>query len=142
MIIYSLPDFWQLLVRGFALSAVLVVSGVAGAEVRPDMPMNSALVDYARSSLHLSLCAVVFEEELGDAQLAARYQNGSAMAERLIQESEWTSEEVLDAHNFVMERDFSFRLPRDESWNDFRKEYFSSEHCEEKLATVSKQKSK
>ncbi|WP_404363865.1 hypothetical protein [Marinobacter sp.] len=108
------------------------VSGASGQSAG----LDSTLVGYTRSSLNLSLCAVVFEEEFEDVDRANRYQNGSIRAERLIQGGGWGAKEALRAHDFVLLNDFSFTLSSDTTWSSFRKSRFTGEFCDEMLAIV------
>ena len=123
--------------RCVALYLAFACSGSAGAETGT---VDSRLLDYTRNSLNLSLCAVVFEEEHGDRNLADQYQNGSAQAEALIREGGWSDEEALRAHELVLQDDFSFTLPPDTTWGAFRKTHFSRELCDGALASVASQR--
>jgi len=81
----------------------------------------------------------VFDEEFGDNGRADRYQAGSERAERLIREGGWTEEEVLLAHDAVLQHDFSFTLPPDMSWSSFRRARFTRDFCDRTLAQVAGQ---
>jgi hypothetical protein len=113
--------------------------GVCAEDERSAVP-DSMLLDYARSSLNLSLCAVVFDEEFEDMDRASRYQNGSIRAEMLIQEGGWSRDETLRAHDFVLREGFSFTLPPDTTWSSFRRSHFDKDRCERALAKVARER--
>lgn len=122
-----------------ALSIMCAFSGGTGAETESEAALDSALLNHTRSSLNLSLCAVVFEEEFGDADRVGRYQNGSARAELLIQEGGWAGEEVVRAHDAVLRQDFSFTLSPDVTWSSYRRTRFTKDFCDGVLALVTRQ---
>lgn len=122
--------------RPLVLCILCAFSNWTGAE---EPALDSALLNYSRSSLNLGLCSVVFDEEFGDNGRADRYQAGSERAERLIREGGWTEEEVLLAHDAVLQHDFSFTLPPDMSWSSFRRARFTRDFCDRTLAQVAGQ---
>lgn len=121
-------------VLGCVLSVVLVP---ALAEPASRENLDPMLVTYSRSSLNLSLCSVVFSEEFENQDLADRYQHGNERAEALIARGNWSQDDVLLAHELVLREEFSFQLTPDESWGEFRREYFTRPFCEEALAVIS-----
>lgn len=133
---FSASPNWKL--RPLALSMMCAFSGGAGAETEHEAVLDSALLNHTRSSLNLSLCAVVFEEEFEDTDRVSRYQNGSARAEMLIQEGGWEDEEAIRAHEAVLRQDFSFTLSPDITWSSFRRARFTRDFCDGVLALVTR----
>lgn len=133
----DLLPLWSSLPRpAFSLALALSFSGGASAEVEPAFVLDLVLMDYTRSSMNLSLCAVVFEEEFGDAGSATRYQEGSVHADLLIREGDWGQEEVLRAYNAVLQEEFSFSLSPGTTWSSFRRARFTKGHCDSALTMI------
>ncbi len=101
-----------------------------GAAVEP------ALLESAADSLHLSLCAVVFEEDYKDLENAARYQAGSSHVQSMIRSSGWSSDKVAVAHDAVLERDFSFQLKPGQKWSEYRRSLFTKDTCDSVLSSI------
>lgn len=133
----DLLPLWSALLRpAFSLALALSFSGGASAEAGPAVALDPVLVDYTRSSMNLSLCAVVFEEEFGDADSATRYQEGSVQADFLIREGDWGQEEVLRAYDAVLQEEFSFTLSPGTTWSSFRRARFTRGHCDSALTMI------
>lgn len=125
---------------GFCLIMLGLVYAITGSDARAETEaLDPGLLDHARRSLNLSLCAVVFEEEHEDKKLANQYQDGSVRAELLIRQGGWSEEEILGAHQRVLHEDFSFTLSPEITWWEFRKSYFSRQRCDGALTSVTGQ---
>ncbi|PSF05990.1 hypothetical protein C7H09_11650 [Marinobacter fuscus] len=119
----------------FLAALILLFSLYDDAQANKGISENLApeLIRYSKASLNLSLCAVVFEEEVRDFEGAERYGAGVVHTERLIRQGSWTDKEVLSASVSAMEQDYSFRLTPEKTWADFRREKFTREFCDNVL---------
>lgn len=121
--------------RWFSAALILLCGFYDCAQANKGISENLALelIRYSKASLNLSLCAVVFEEELRDFERAERYEAGVVHAERLIRQGSWADKEVLSASVSAMEQDYSFRLTPEKTWADFRREKFTRKFCDNVL---------